>query len=258
MTKDKKEKMPREQYKTRLIGQNIGNFKVLDFAGYNKNRQIMYRCECQCESKSIVNVSYSDLISGKKDNCGCLTRLKQSRARKKTNRYDLESFDYGVGWTYNTGDTFLFDKEDFERIYPYCWNYHVSKRGLGYVEARTPEGKIIKLHRVIMNENDPKIKIDHIGHDTLDNRKSKLRKTTNQQNCRNHVIHSNNTSGETGVSWENDTQTWRARIFIDGKGIHLGRFEKFEDAVTARKEAEDIYFGQHSYDNSMRAGGIVE
>ena len=37
-----------------------------------------------------------------------------------------------------------------------------------------------------------------------------------------------------------------------GKMYHLGRFEDFDDAVRARKEAEDKYFGKFSYDNSMK------
>ena len=41
-----------------------------------------------------------------------------------------------------------------------------------------------------------------------------------------------------------------AYIAIDKKQIHLGLFDKFEDAVKARKEAEDKYFGEWSYDNS--------
>lgn len=33
---------------------------------------------------------------------------------------------------------------------------------------------------------------------------------------------------------------------------HLGRFDNFEDAVKVRKEAEEKYFGDWSYDNSMK------
>ncbi len=47
---------------------------------------------------------------------------------------------------------------------------------------------------------------------------------------------------------------WRARIFINGKGIHLGRFTNFDEAVKARKRAEEKYFGEYSYDNSMKEG----
>lgn len=32
----------------------------------------------------------------------------------------------------------------------------------------------------------------------------------------------------------------------------LGYFSNFEEAVRARKEAEEVYFGEYSYDNSMK------
>ena len=35
------------------------------------------------------------------------------------------------------------------------------------------------------------------------------------------------------------------------KTIHLGYFVNFEDAVQARKEAEEKYFGEFSYEKSQ-------
>ena len=245
----------RESYKTRLVGQTFGNLKVIGFAGYNKNKQILFECECQCKDKNKINATYSDLKSGKKDHCGCLTHERMSEVKRKYNRYDLESQEYGIGWTSNTNEEFWFDKEDYEKIKNYCWNYHKNKHG-GYIEANDLENGIVKLHRVVMGETNPKVKIDHIKHNTFDNRKSQLRSSTNQENCRNHIIHSNNTSGETGVSWEKETGMWRARIFINGKGIHLGRFTDFDEAVKVRKKAEEKYFGEYSYDNSMKEGVV--
>ena len=34
-------------------------------------------------------------------------------------------------------------------------------------------------------------------------------------------------------------------------------YKKFEDAVKARKEAEDKYYGEFSYDNSQNMKGAV-
>ena len=57
----------------------------------------------------------------------------------------------------------------------------------------------------------------------------------------------------------------RANDYISPKGRHkvqwwcqvcghggLGYYGNFEDAVKARKEAEEKYFGEYSYDNSMK------
>lgn len=52
----------------------------------------------------------------------------------------------------------------------------------------------------------------------------------------------NNTSGVKGVSWNKSKEAWEAYIGIHGKRINLGRYAKFEDAVKARKFAEEEYY----------------
>lgn len=52
----------------------------------------------------------------------------------------------------------------------------------------------------------------------------------------------NNTSGVKGVSWNKEKEAWDAYIGIHGKRIRLGRYAKFEDAVKARKQAEEEYY----------------
>jgi hypothetical protein len=42
-----------------------------------------------------------------------------------------------------------------------------------------------------------------------------------------------------------------AYIHIDYRRVHLGYFDNFEDAIKVRKEAEEKYFGEFSYDNSQ-------
>ena len=45
-----------------------------------------------------------------------------------------------------------------------------------------------------------------------------------------------NRSGIRGVSWAKNANKWTARGFKDGKAVHLGYFEKIEDAARARQE----------------------
>ena len=52
----------------------------------------------------------------------------------------------------------------------------------------------------------------------------------------------NNTSGVKGVSWNKEKGAWDAYINLHGGRIRLGRYTKFEDAVKARKRAEEEYF----------------
>ncbi len=52
-----------------------------------------------------------------------------------------------------------------------------------------------------------------------------------------------NTSGCRGVYYEKRSNKWRARLKFKGKIMDFGSYERFEDAVQARRRAEAEYFG---------------
>lgn len=47
-----------------------------------------------------------------------------------------------------------------------------------------------------------------------------------------------------GVNWDKSRNKWQASIRFQGHKYNLGRFEDFDMAVTARKEAEKQIFGR--------------
>ena len=49
-------------------------------------------------------------------------------------------------------------------------------------------------------------------------------------------------SGYRGVHRGHETRSWVANITVEGKTMNLGSYERIEDAVAARKEAENQYF----------------
>ncbi len=53
------------------------------------------------------------------------------------------------------------------------------------------------------------------------------------------TVRSNNTSGVPGVDWRASKGTWRASICFKGRRYYLGSYGRFEDAVKARKMAEE-------------------
>ena len=55
---------------------------------------------------------------------------------------------------------------------------------------------------------------------------------------------STNTSGCRGVHYEKRTGLWRARLKFKGKLMSFGSYKNFEDAVKARKEAEQLIYGE--------------
>ena len=56
------------------------------------------------------------------------------------------------------------------------------------------------------------------------------------------TVRSNNSSGVPGVDWRACKQTWRAAICFKGRRYYLGSYRRFEDAVKARKRAEEELF----------------
>lgn len=173
------------------------------------------------------------------------------KTNRRVNVYDL-SGEYGIGYAVNTNNQFYFDLEDYEKIKDYCWNENQD----GYMRANIPNTgcKQIFMHNLIMG----KYEIDHIKHNTRDNRKSQLRIATKQLNARNQTKKNNNTSGCTGVSWHTRDCCWQAYIGINGKQKYLGKFDDLQEAIKARKLAEEEYYGEWSFDNSMNSNTEVE
>lgn len=204
-------------------------------------------CQCECGNETIVfedNLKYEKTIS-----CGCYqkevaatmqtTEFIEYRAKKlkKYNTYDLFG-DYGIGYT-SKGEEFYFDLEDYDLIKEYCWC--IDKNG--YCRARDSKSKkVIYMHRLILDNYQH---IDHINHLKHDNRKQNIRSVNPTQNAMNKA-------NVTGVYYDNTKQKWKAKIQLYHKVINLGSFDSFEDALFARKEAEEKYYGEFSYGNSMK------
>lgn len=206
------------------------------------SRVITWICDCDCGNIDL-QIDGLNLIKGDTKSCGCLrTELKKAPRKKKGNKYDL-SGEYGIGYDSNNKE-FYFDLEDYDLIKNYTWRINSN----GYVEAW--KGNL--MHRKILNPSKDKV-VDHIGGKNTrnDNRKSNLRITTYSKNAMNHNINKKNTSGVTGVHYDKTDKVWVAKICVNKKTIQLGCYKKFEDAVAARKQAEDIYFGKYSYVNSQ-------
>ena len=175
-------------------------------------------------------------------------RIIVQREKIIHNIYDL-SGEHGIGYT-SKGEAFYFDLEDYDKIKDYCWFVNND-----YLMAYSiKEKKNILMHRLVMNVFDNKL-VDHIYHKRYDNRKSQLRIVTASQNAMNTKLPSSNRSGYKGVCWDKSRNKWFVSIKINGKSKTLGRFNNLSDAIKARKDAEKKYFGEYSYDNSMKVGG---
>lgn len=231
---------------TDLTGQQFGMWVVLEFGGHDRHNRKLWLCQCTCEKHTKRKVLQNSLTRGDSTSCGCKTRFKNTG-----NQYDL-SGEYGIGWTSNTNEQFYFDLEDYDLIKDYTWSEHK-----GYIVAHPNNEQYISLHRLVMGviNNDDYV-VDHPQHNTKDNRKDKLRICKQMQNSYNRSKGNNNRSGVTGVRYDADRNGWRSYITYDKQRVWLGSYKDFDDAVKARKEAEERYFGTFSYDNSMRIDTI--
>ena len=240
--------------KDNLVGKKFNRLIVLeqtkDYIDKKGKHYAQWRCKCDC-GKEVITTGNS-LKRGNTKSCGCLqeeTRIENNKKyKKKFNTYDLTG-KYGVGYTSNN-EEFWFDLEDYEKIKDYCWS--INSQGYIVAPNLNSDYRIVKMHRLI--SNCPRyFDVDHIHGKTsrYDNRKENLRIVTRSQNNMNKGVQSNNVSSVTGVSWHKVSNRWIAYISINKKRINLGSFVDFNDAVRVRKEAEEKYFGEYSYDNSI-------
>lgn len=233
-----------------LTGKTFGNWKVIervaDKISKSGQARAAYLCECQCEKKTKKIVLAQNLKSGWSKSCGCLIskiNSEKGEQRRKKNKYDLESFDYGVCY-FNDGTYFIFDKEDYSKISKFTWFKDKNGYAVSSVkEKKTNKKHTYRAHRVILEIENREIEIDHKNREIWDNRKSNLRITNHRNNSYNRSIQKSNTSGFIGVSYEKKSGKWRAFLCRNKKYLLSKSFVLKEDAIKARLKAELEYYG---------------
>ena len=111
------------------------------------------------------------------------------------------------------------------------------------------DGVLHKAHKlawIISYGNTPQQFIDHINCCPLDNRLCNLREATQSQNNFNTRLHSNNTSGHKGVTFDKANNKWIAQIVINKKNKKLGRYSTLEEAVIVANEARNKLHGEYA------------
>jgi hypothetical protein len=133
------------------------------------------------------------------------------------------------------------DLEDVSKLSGFSW---FAQKTTNQIYAKfTFCNRAIPMQNVILGIPVGSI-VDHIDGDGLNNTKENLRPATYQQNAWNRGLGKNNTSGYKGVVWEADRQKWKARIKVNNKYQHLGRYKKKSDAAKAYAEASERLHGE--------------
>lgn len=203
-----------ESRKNRLIdltGQTYGELTVISYAGH-KNGRTAWNCLCSCGNQCIVTAH--DLRSGHTKSCGCL--------KKGRGIINLQGYRSG---------------------------YLVAIRP---TEKRTSKGSVIWECECMNCGKKIELSEDAIKHGSyiscgcmrLANGK-RLHSSMHfyEGTCLEYLqrrVRSDNTTGHTGVYVHG--KNYRATITFMGKKYNLGTYQRMEEAVSVREEAEEKLF----------------
>ncbi len=235
------------------IGHRYGFWEIISTAYKWQGSKAYFLCQCHCpvcerggELPTVKYVNYYYLCKGKSKGCrraqGYFKMTENNPSKRKLNDYDL-SGEYGVGYIDSAHGkfSFKFDLEDYDLISKYTW--HISRADSGYprtiIRINKEKCKQITMHRLIMgigelNGNEVDIQVDHINHDTHDNRKSNLRICTIGENALNKEI----SSPFLGRGVFMQDGKWMVRFKRNGKKIYGGTFDSYEEALQKRIDME--------------------
>ena len=124
------------------------------------------------------------------------------------------------------------------------YNWYLLK---GYVVAKI-NNRITKLHKFVMNINDPYVLIDHIDSNILNNCIDNLRISDNSKNAHNKAKTKNTSSKYLGVYFFKPRKNWQASIKYNYQNILIGRYIDEINAARAR----DLYIKIHLPDQHYK------
>lgn len=84
------------------------------------------------------------------------------------------------------------------------------------------------------------VEIDHIDRNRTNNAYDNLRKGSRTDNMHNLGVRVNNKTGYRGIHLHKGK--FDASITVNSRKLHIGRYDTFDEALRARKNAESIYY----------------
>lgn len=149
----------------------------------------------------------------------------------------------------------LVDDEDYDIVSKYKWfiyrcTFKGKKARTFYAVAHI--GKVtVRMHRLLMDVSDPKILIDHIDHNGLNNQKSNLRTASPQQNLFNMRPFKINKTGFKGVSYNKKDKRYAVFLRVNRKTTFFGNYKTAEEAAKRWNELARIHHGEFAYQNPV-------
>lgn len=212
-----------------LTGKRFGRLVAL-YRKSKPKRPIKWICKCDCGTTKPVS-AYC-LMNGDTQSCGCLRReilrkLKTTHGHACRGRRSAEFKTWNEIKKRSLCQTYRRYKDYGGRGITICNEWLGTNGFLSFYADMGPRPS--KNHSIDRIEND---------------------KGYYKENCRwaldtvqniNQRIRRDNKSGVKGVSFCNTHKRYQARISVFGKTRSLGSFKNLEDAIAARKLAEEKY-----------------
>ena len=187
----------------------------------------VFKMQCSCDLKTVVNAQLNHLVTGKILGCGCVR---------------LESLDIGGLYFRTThGMTGTPTYQTWEAMKTRCGNpkyadwysdVTVCERWCESFQnffddmGERPEGCTLNRVRGCKVYSKETCEWASLGVQSYDQKRK-----------------SNNKSGRTGVCFDNTRKLWMAYIGVENKHIWLGHYRVLDDAIKARETAELEYYG---------------
>ena len=186
------------------------------------NGRILWSCKCDCGNS--FEATSSELKSGNRKSCGCLSRPPlYDWVGKRFGRLTVTAYG-GKRNGYHYWKCLCDCGNETVVVQTSLLRGHTSSCGC--------LGKSMKDRRTFVDGTCVEIL------------RSALLKGT---------IPQNNSSGVRGVYWQKKQQRWIAQIMFKGKMIYLGSYNTIGEAAIARKRGEQKYFGEFLEEYDARA-----
>lgn len=201
----------------KLVGTVYNNFKIIDYKRENRRSLLFIECP-HCHNRKWMRKEQIEIAKS----CGCLnykTFFKTQNIKGKrfgnltvlepTNRRDKNNGSVVWRCVCDCGNLKETTEAELKRG---------AVRSCGCIAQKFSRENGKK----VLTEQAKKVCVENTRLDNLTAATAK-----------------NNTSGYKGVTWDGSRGKWRAQIVFKGKAYHLGRYNTIEQAVAARKQAEE-------------------
>jgi hypothetical protein len=198
------------------VGQKFGKLLVLEQAGRNELKKVLWKCKCECENE--INVAAGSLVTGNTTSCGCV----------------IPNFKHGGTGkgSFNTWKAMIRRcTKTHDKDYPRYGGAGVTvcTRWLNYINFSSDMGE--------PNGDETLDRINVYGNYEPTNCRWAGIKVQN----RNVKIRANSKTGVIGVSITH-TGKYMAKVTVGKKAYYSKCFNIIEEAAAARKELEAKYW----------------